>query len=120
MSRSIKLTLVLATATSALAAASPATAETWKANPVLLDKSAGSCRASEAGAYTLTLHDQALEVDNQNGRQGETHVDTAGAVDYHFKSPSGASLTLSGNAQTKDLTISNTNFGCYWKLVPKS
>ncbi len=119
MLRTLKLTLILAAAVSALAAASPATAETWTANPVLLDKSAGSCRASEAGAYTLTLHGQALEVDNQNGRQGETRVGTAGTVEYHFKSPSGASLTISGNAQTKDLTISNTNFGCYWKLVPK-
>lgn len=120
MSRSLKLTLFLAAAASALSAASPAAAETWTANPVLLDKSAGTCQASQVGIYTLTLHDQALEVANLNGRQGQTSVDSVGAVNYHFTSPTGASLTISGNAQTKDLTISNTNYGCYWKLVPIS
>jgi len=120
MSRSLKLTLILAAAVSALSAASPAAAETWKADPVLLDKSAGSCRASEAGMYTLTLESQALDVVTRNGNMGHAAVNAGGAVNYHFVSPSGASLTISGNAQTKDLTISNTNFGCYWKLVPES
>jgi hypothetical protein len=92
----------------------------WKARLALaVDKSAGNC-AKDGGSYSLDLTGDLLTVDNVNGRMFKTPVPSDGAVDHAFKSPSGASLKLVGNARTRDLEIVNSNFGCRWKLVSES
>lgn len=91
-----------------------ASAETWKAQGVLLDKSATSCAAYTGLQYTFDLEGATLSVINAAGKMGSTTVAADGSVNFNFKSPTGASLSVTGNAKSKDLLISNQRSGCYW------
>lgn len=92
-----------------------ANAEAWKAQGVLLEKSANSCSGYTGIQYTFELKGDTLTVINAAGKMGSTQIGHDGAASFTFKSPTGALLTLTGNAKARDLLITNARSGCYWR-----
>ncbi len=45
-------------------------------------------------------------------------VPADGRIEQAFRSPSGAQLTIVGNARARDLEIVNAASACRWKLTP--
>ena len=96
----------------------PANAETWRARGTLLEKSGGTCAGYPIGVYVFELVGTAFTVSNVNGKQGTTTAAADGAVKYDFKAAlGGGTVSISGNAKTKELVMAYPNYGCYWKFV---
>ncbi|MDP1751283.1 MAG: hypothetical protein Q8L22_17680 [Reyranella sp.] len=95
-----------------------ANAESWKTDSVLnKERSAGSCRPG--GTYTLDLTGSVFTATNAAGKMFSITLPADGAVKHAFKSSTGASLEIVGNAKARDLEIINSAYGCRWKMVPK-
>lgn len=98
----------------------PTFSGSWRAqNMVIPDKSAGTCTRSGT-FYALDLSGDTLTVDNDNGRMFATTVPADGMIKQTFKSPTGATLEMVGNARTRELEIVNERAGCRWTLTPVS
>jgi hypothetical protein len=84
------------------------------------DKSPGFClRYKEGGTYTLDYTNSVFTATNENGKMFSVKLPDDGAVKQSFKSSSGASLVIEGNAKTRELITTNKNSGCRWKLTPE-
>jgi hypothetical protein len=107
-------------AASPLPAAKPALNGPWRArNLVIAEASRAGC-SRDAGDYSLNVSGDTFTVENINGRMLVTTLPPDGKVDQAFRSPSGARLTIVGNARTRELEIVNANGGCRWKLTPQT
>lgn len=93
-------------------------AETWVGHQIF-ESGTHRCSTYQTVDYTYTLEGSTFTVTNQNGKMLTTTVPESGDVNKSFKSPSGASLNVSGNVKTKELRITNTDSGCKWKTPPK-
>lgn len=107
-----------ATNTAAPTAPPPSQTGAWSArNQLIADRSAGTC-SRDGGTYTLNLAGDRLTVANINGGMLTTTVPADGRIDQAFRSPSGARLTIVGNARMRELEIVNADGACRWKLTP--
>ncbi|MEK7994709.1 MAG: hypothetical protein AAB403_12970 [Planctomycetota bacterium] len=101
------------------AASSAAQADAWRARTILLpDRSAGGC-AKTGGLYALDFTGTTFTGSNANGKMFSITIPADGAVKHAFRSPSGASLEIVGNAKSRDLDIVNSRSACRWKLTPE-
>lgn len=90
----------------------------WKAHgELIVAESAGGC-AKAGGVYVLELANDVLTAKNANGTMFSTSVPANGIIRQSFRSSTGASLEMSGNARSRDLEIINEARGCHWKLAP--
>lgn len=90
----------------------------WRAqNIVIPEKSGGICTRTGT-MYSLDLTGDTLTVDNENGRMFVTAVPPDGAIRQTFKSPTGGTFEIVGNARTRELEVANNSAGCRWKLTP--
>ncbi len=101
-------------------AAAPTFTGPWRAQNIIIpEKSGGNC--TRAGTfYSLDLTDDALTVSNENGRMFVATVPADGIVKQTFKSPTGGTYEMVGNARTRELEVVNSNAGCRWQLTPVS
>ncbi|HTR87046.1 MAG TPA: hypothetical protein VMI56_21370 [Reyranella sp.] len=84
---------------------------------IVAGQSVGSC--ADGSIYKFDLSGQTLTGANENGRMFSAPIADNGWVDTTFKSPTGNSFQITGNAKTRDLTLINIRAGCCWKLVPR-
>lgn len=98
--------------------AAPASADTWVTHQKFVSGT-NTCKNSRTYDYTYTLKGGQLEVRNENGHMTTVTVPQNGQVNKDFKSSSGNLLNVSGNALTRDLYITATQFGCRWATAPK-
>ena len=93
---------------------SAAYAETWGVQPRLVkDRSTASC-GDNTPPSTMTLVGDKLTIKGVNGTY-DFKVAPDGKVDEAYRTASGMSLRIVGNAKTKDLEFVNTNAGCRYK-----
>jgi hypothetical protein len=111
-----------ATAPTSVPAATPAPTFTgpWRAQNVIIpEKSGGNCTRTGT-FYSLDLTGDTLTVSNENGQMFTATVPADGAVRQTFKSPTGGTYEMVGNARTRALEVVNNNAGCRWQLTPVS
>jgi hypothetical protein len=104
----------------AVAASSAATvggAGAWTAHIELIEEKSLSSCSRVRSRYSLDLSGDTFTVDNSNGRMFVATVPADGRIDRSFHSPSGADLTIVGNARSRELEIMNSRSGCRWKLA---
>ena len=96
-----------------------AQAESWKARQELIvEKSAQRCQQANPGyTYVLDLNGAVLSIVSSANLKFTAAVAANGSVNQETKSPTGASLVLSGNAQSHDLELFIKGENCRYKLV---
>lgn len=93
-------------------------AQSWEVHLVLIpEKSVPVCSTYQTFNYKLELQGSTLNIASNAGAKLVAAVGPDGTVRQDFKTPSGLSLTIAGNAQTRDLDIINAASKCQWKMA---
>lgn len=99
-----------------IASGAPASAETWTVRATLIkEKSRPTCPDAATNS-TFTLEGGFLTLSTQFGKE-RMPVAADGAVKQQVRASYGAILMISGNANTKDLVVSNDREGCQYRYV---
>lgn len=108
--------IVGATVVAALFIANTVMAQQWVGDVRLVtERSTGNCNAS-LGTQTYEIVGNTLKRLDK-GSEYSTAIGTDGNVRHDQYSRVGLKLTLTGNARTRDLIVTNPN-GCTWRVVP--
>lgn len=113
LAASAALFLAIGTITTPAVAQQP---ETWVAHQSFVS-GLQQCKNYRTVDYTYTFDGKVLTVRNQNGNLGKIEATADGQVDKVLDSPTGAKLRISGNAQTKQLRVTNGE-QCIWDTMP--
>lgn len=98
-------------------AVSPAWAQTWNVQPRLMkERSTASC-TDDGTERTMIVSGSKLIMKASATYDATIRAD--GTVDEIIRLPSGRRLRLTGNVQTRDLELTNEQYGCRYKLVVK-
>jgi hypothetical protein len=94
-------------------------AESWKARQELIaEKSQQRCQQSNPGyTYALDLNGAVLSIVSSANLKFTAAVAANGGVNQETKSPTGATIVLSGNAQTRELELLVKGENCRYKLT---
>ncbi|MPZ29563.1 MAG: hypothetical protein GEV13_00960 [Rhodospirillales bacterium] len=96
---------------------SVAYAQTWQAQPRLMkERSVASC-TDDGTERTMIVSGNKLTMKTVVSYDATIRAD--GTVDEIIRLPSGRRLRLTGNVQTRDLELTNEQYGCRYKLVVK-
>ena len=107
-----------------IGASTAASAETWKASLALVtEKSPAACAQPETAkvSWDLTLEGNTFSGVSNAGAHFSTTADADGAVKTTYSGIVGVSkyfVELSGNAKTRQIELHNTQYGCFFRLVP--
>jgi hypothetical protein len=118
--RKLGLVVVLAI----VGASTAASAETWKAGLELVkEKSPAACAQPETAkvSWDLTFEGNTFSGVSNAGAHFSTTAATDGAVTTTYSGIIGVSkyfVELSGNAKTRQIELHNTQYGCFFRLVP--
>jgi hypothetical protein len=118
--RKLGFVLVLAV----LSISTAASAETWKAGLELVkEKSPAACAQPETAkvSWDLTFEGNTFSGVSNAGAHFSTTAEADGAVKTTYSGIVGVSkyfVELSGNAKTRQIELHNTQYGCFFRLVP--